>query len=216
MTKHPRVAVVNNRTRGGMRIPDANAHKGELVDYPLEFAWDPDAADVRLSYLDPRQSDWMWGVLWARHRQDRKGGHTWKVINALRQRHAMLHHLCMVCSQPAADRGRIWWLFHTDPEMVLGRPERITNIPPTCMECIPEALSTCPPLKRRSRVCTAAGSAPFGVTVDLYAPGDSGATAVPMAREVSVPFGQAEVLRFALAKQLWVALHDLRDETFLP
>lgn len=204
-----------SRTRAGLRIPDANAWRGELVDYPLAFAWDAAAADVRLSYLDPRQPDWRLGVLWARHGQDRTGRPTWKAINALRQRRAMMRHLCMVCSQPATDEdGRIWWLFHTDPEATPdGR--LITNIPPTCRECIPEALATCPPLQKRSRVCSAAGSTPFSVIADLYAPGSLDPHAVRVAREVNVTLDRVALLRFSLATQLCVTVDDVRDEPFL-
>lgn len=197
------------RLANGRRVPDANVWTGELVPYPLAFAWHSAALDVRLSYLDPSGEDWMFDVLWARHGQDRSGRHKWRAVNALRQRAMMIEHRCMVCSKPVAEPGeRIPWLFHTDPETT-GDGARLTNLPPTCWECIPEALDTCPPLRRRSRVCTAASSKPFGFVVDLYAPGED-ETAARVERDAMVTLS-SPLLRFALAKQLWVALDDLQD-----
>jgi hypothetical protein len=196
------------RLDNGWRVPDANVWTGELIPYRLTFVWDDALRDVRLSYLDPVNDDRMFEVLWAQHGQDRSGHHKWRGVNALRQRAMMLEHSCMVCSRPATVDGRVPWLFHTDPERIAGG-ELLTNLPPTCRSCIPEALETCPPLRRQSRYCTAAGSRPYGIVADLYSPGDD-ATAVRVKRDVMLPL-TSPILRFALAKQLWVALEDVQD-----
>jgi hypothetical protein len=199
------------RLANGWRVPDANVWTGELVPYPLTFAWDDTAQDVRLSYLDPADEDWMFNVLWPRHGQDRSGRHKWRGVNAIRQRSMMLDHLCMVCTAPATEADRISWVFHTDPG-VNAAGELVTNIPPTCRSCIPEALATCPPLQRQSRVCTAAGSRPYAVEVDLYMPGPTDESAVRAQRGAIVEAENLPVLRFCLAKALLVAVDDLRDE----
>jgi hypothetical protein len=194
-----------NRTRGGWRIPDQNLWTGEVHDYALTFSFD---TELRLSYEDPRPDDWERGVLWLRHGQDRTGGYKWRAINTPRTRTMMRSS---PCRRPD---GRIWWLFVTDPATTPdGTP--ITNLPPTCSACLAESLITCPRLVERSRLVTVADAKPYGVTADVYAPGEGfPAPAVKVLHEIAIPYvpENEAVLRFALGKQPWVSLEDMRDE----
>ncbi|MGW3347781.1 hypothetical protein ACWDA3_31180 [Nonomuraea rubra] len=206
-----------NRTRSGLRIPDQNLWTGELLDLPLFFDWDPIAQDIRLTYGDPAEEDWDRGLLWVRHGQSQAGRFLWKAINVPRTRRMMREHLCMVCSGSCQRQdGRFWWLFVDAPETVAcGTP--ITNLPPTCRTCIPESLDTCPRLVERSHVVSVASTSPYAATVDLYMPGPGDALPVPAVKvrhETSVLLDKGnQLLRYALGKQPWLTLHDLRDES---
>ncbi|MCP2364303.1 hypothetical protein HD597_011323 [Nonomuraea thailandensis] len=155
-------------------------------------------------------------MLWLRHGQDRSGAYKWKAINTPRTRVMMREHLCMVCTGPCRRKdGRTWWLFVEDPATTPdGMP--ITNLPPTCPDCLDEALETCPRLIERARLVTVAGTRPFAVTADLYEPGEGfPAPAVKARHELHIQYGPdtAYWMRFALGKQPWLALEDMRDES---
>lgn len=206
-----------NRTKSGLRIPDQNLWTGERLDVPLFFAWDPNIANIRLSYLDPDDSDWELGALWVRHSQDRTGLYKWKAINTPRTRLMMREHLCMVCTESCVrDDGRTWWLFVNDPDTDPdGTP--ITNLPPTCPGCIPESLKTCPRLVERSRIVTVADTEPYAITADLYMPSTLDEMPVKAVHEVNLRLDSddaPELLPLALAKQPWLRLLDMRDEPF--
>ncbi|GAA4936270.1 hypothetical protein GCM10023334_045160 [Nonomuraea thailandensis] len=208
-----------NRTRNGLRIPDQNLWTGELLDLPLFFDWDPIVEDIRLSYSDPTDDDWDHGLLWVRHGLNRAGKFRWKAINTPRTRVMMREHLCMVCSCSCQrPDGRYWWLFVNDPDIAPDGTS-ITNLPPTCGACIPESLATCPRLAERSRVVSVAGTSPYAATVDLYEPGPGDSLPVPAVKvchEVNVLLDKgSEWLRYALGKQPWLMLHDLRDEALV-
>lgn len=204
-----------NRTKAGLRMLDQNLWTGERRDDPLRFVWDPAADTIRLAYLDPVDGDWEHGALWLRHSQDRTGRFLWKAINTPRTRVMMRDHLCMVCSSSCVrpEDGRIWWLFVNDPDTTPdGAP--ITNLLPTCPACIPESVKTCPRLVERSRVVTVASAEPYAVTADIYKPSELDEMPVKVAHEVNIAYGQGHdaLLPFALGKQPWVLLHDMRDE----
>jgi hypothetical protein len=205
---------VTLRTKAGLRIPDQNLWTGELIDAPLAFVWDPAINNIRLSYRDPRDEDWEHGVLWVRHGQDRSGFYKWKAVNTPRTRVMMAENLCMVCSGSCVrEDGRIWWLFVEDPDVAPdGTP--VTNLPPTCGACMPESLATCPRLVERSRVVSVGGTSPYAVTADLYMPSTLDEQPAKAAHEANILLGEGygSFLTMALGKQLWVLLHDMRDE----
>ncbi|MFG1956484.1 hypothetical protein [Nonomuraea sp. NPDC049028] len=205
-----------HRTRGGWRIPDQNLWTGEVEEHALAFAFDPAAGALFLTYENPRPADWERGLLWLRHGQDRSGAYKWRAINTPRTRRMMNEHLCMVCSGSCRQKkdGRTTWLFVDDPPTTPdGTP--ITNLPPTCPDCVPESLATCPRLSERARLVTVAKTRPFAVTADLYEPAEGfPAPAVKVRHEIHIPYGPetAYWLRFALGKQPWLALDDVRDQ----
>ncbi|NRQ40064.1 hypothetical protein HII36_50810 [Nonomuraea sp. NN258] len=199
-----------------LRHLDQNLRTGEVRHDPLAFAWHERTETLRLSYEDPTDNDWWYGVLWLRHGTDMTGRHLWKAVNTPRTLAMMTRHLCMVCSASCMRNDRrIWWLLVGDSSHAPdGTP--ITNLPPVCEGHISESLATCPRLLERSRLISVAGTAPYAVTADVYAPGaDDGPTKVLHEQHIILSEENAPLLRFALAKQLWVTLDDLRDEPLI-
>lgn len=191
-----------------LRVPYVTAYDGEDVAYQLALMSDPEATDGRrLSYTNPLKQDWLFGVLWHRHGMTRVGNPEWKLVNTVRQRRCMLHALCQVCGQPAADDdGRIWWVMAEEPgRSPLGEP--FTNAPPTCRPCIPEARTLCPRLRTGSLVYTARGIEPYGVVAEVYQPVGRGLLA--MGQSTELPLDAFRQLEYALAKQLLVVLDGL-------
>ncbi|NRQ40246.1 hypothetical protein HII36_51760 [Nonomuraea sp. NN258] len=82
----------------------------------------------------------------------------------------MTKRLCQVCAKSAVDRetGRTWWLLSRQSGMAA---DGYTNAPPTCLACIPEAITACSHLRRNAAVCTVGSCAPYGVRADLFRPG---------------------------------------------
>ncbi|GAA2374243.1 hypothetical protein GCM10010404_32200 [Nonomuraea africana] len=124
----------------------------------------------------------------------------------------MLHRLCQVCGDSAVDRatGRIWWLLADGPNGAPGTAG-YTNAPPTCLTCIPDALVSCPRLRRGAVVYSVGGSEPYGVVADLFEP-STGGRAIQVQRNVSIQLDEFRRLEHALAKQLLVLLSDLERE----
>ncbi|MFC4005810.1 hypothetical protein ACFOY2_01150 [Nonomuraea purpurea] len=192
-----------------LRVPYITAYDEEAVPYRLTFARDREATDGwRLSYTDAIPLDWMFGVLWSRQGLHRRGQPRWKLVNTLRQRNAMLRLLCQVCGQPAAGPdGRVSWVLADDP----GGPatgEGYTNAPPTCRQCVPEALIACPRLRRGAAVYSVGEAEPYGVIANVMGPDPAGAIVVEP--NAVIPLDAFHRLEYALAVQLLVALRDLR------
>lgn len=193
-----------------VRVPYITAYSEEMTPHPLAFAAHRGATDgIRLSYADSIPQDWQLGVLWARQGLHRRGRPEWKIVNTLRQRRCMLHLLCQVCGMPAADPldGRTFWVLADDPgEASLGAG--YTNAPPTCAACIPEAITSCPRLRRGAMAYTVGGAEPYGVLADVLRP--DGRRPVEVERNIAIPLDAFHRLEYALAKQLLVVLDDLR------
>jgi len=197
-----------------LRIPYITAWSDEAVPADLVFEGHPEAAGMRLAYRDstPQDQDHVFGVLWARQGLCRTGQPEWRLVNTLRQRRAMLHNLCQVCGRPATDpaTGRVWWVLADNPSDT-SSGDGYTNAPPTCQACIPEAIATCPRLRRGAAVYTVAGSEPYGVLADVYRL-QSGGVCVRQTHGAEIPLDAFSALEPALATQLLVVLHDLARE----
>lgn len=191
------------------RVPYITAWSGESMEHALGFAWADEAAGLRLTYSDPQPQDWMFGTLWARQGLVACGRPEWKLVNTLRQRRCMLHRLCQVCGASAVDQatGRTWWVLADEPGDSLVTAG-YTNAPPTCLACIPDALTSCPRLRRGAAVYTVDGIEPYGVVADLFEPTDGGGV-IHVQRSVTVALDEFCRLEKALAKQLLVSLADL-------
>lgn len=192
-----------------VQVPYITAFSGEDVTYQLAIAPALEATNgFRLSYSDPTESDWLFGVLWHRHGMSRAGRPEWKLVNTPRQRRCMLRLLCQVCGQPATQDGRIWWVMAEPPPMS-GAGHPFTNAPPTCRSCIPASRQLCPRLRRSAHVYTAATAVPYGVVADTYKPAGRGLVSV--GGSVELPLEAFRELEYALAKQLIVALDGLQQ-----
>ncbi|OPG10582.1 hypothetical protein [Microbispora sp. GKU 823] len=193
-----------------IRVPYITAWSDEEVLQNLAFRYHPEAGGLRLTYTDPQPTDWVYGVLRARHGLGRTGRIEWKKVNTLRQWRCMEHNLCQVCGRTALDEhtGRIWWvLTEADGTNV---PEGYTNAPPTCRACLPEAIALCPRLRKSAAVYTARFSLPYAVLGTVFQPG----TPLPVVTEdrALVLLEEFRRLHRTLAQQLVVTLADLRPE----
>jgi hypothetical protein len=196
-----------------LRVPYITAWSDEVVPARLAFQWHPEAGGLRLTYTDAVEQDRMFGVLWARQGISQQGRPEWKLVNTLRQRRAMLHHLCQVCGQPATDpaTGRVWWLLADDPTDT-SEGDGYTNAPPTCRQCIPEALASCPRLRRSAAVYTVADSEPYGVLAHTFLPVGREQLAMDR-RSVTIPLDAFVALESAMATQMLVLLRGLRRQS---
>lgn len=192
-----------------LQVPYVTAYDGEDLDYALALAPSLEATDgIRLSYADPVDTDWLYGVLWHRHGMSRSGRPVWKLVNTNRQRRCMLRLLCQVCGQSARDsNGAIWWVM-TEPPTPTGVGDLSTNAPPTCRRCIPVARRSCPRLRESMHIYTSTAAEPYAVMADVFKPSGRG---VVLVREVTeVPLDAFHDLEYALAKQLLVKLEGLQ------
>ncbi|NUW45523.1 hypothetical protein [Nonomuraea rhodomycinica] len=195
-----------------LRVPYITAYSGEEVEGKLVLRWHPEAAGLRLAYVDEVALDRMFGVLWARQGISRGGAPQWKLVNSLRQRRAMLRNLCQVCGRPATDpiSGRVWWVLADDPTDT-SDGAGYTNAPPTCRSCIPEAIASCPRLRRSAAVYTVGGSEPYGVLAAVVQESTSNGEIV-LKKNVPIPLDAFQRLELAMATQLLVVVRDLRRE----
>ncbi|MEV0613903.1 hypothetical protein AB0I81_11325 [Nonomuraea sp. NPDC050404] len=191
-----------------LRVPYITACSEETVSLPLAFVPDPGATDgMRLSYADAIPEDFHFGVLWARQGQQRGGRPEWKAVNCFRQRRCMTRLLCQVCARSATGPdGRVSWLPADDPDNDPAR-KGYTNAPPTCADCIPEAVSTCPRLRRGASVHMVGHTEPYGVLGNLLRP--SHGTIITTESQSVIPLDAFHRLEYALAVQLLVTLDDL-------
>ena len=202
------------RVRTSMRVPYVIAYSEELVVDEIRFVLSP-MGEYRLSYAPTKAGDWWGGVLRARARQHRRGQPQWRKVNPIRQWKCMVQLLCQVCGLTAIDpNGRIPWImtetaFHPDRP---GATSGVTSAPPTCWNCVPEALALCPQLHVSSAVYTVGEIQPVAVLADMYAPGFGGRVLHTGEHNVEVPLDAPHLLRRALANQLIVRVHDLRPE----
>ncbi|WP_326822609.1 hypothetical protein [Streptosporangium sp. NBC_01756] len=201
-----------------LRVPFVIAHAGEAALQPLVFVHRP-SSGLRLSYADPRRGDEVRGVLRARVLNNRQGEERWKLLNTARQWRCMEKLLCQVCGQAAADpeTGRIPWIttataFREIPGVA---DSGLTSAPPTCAPCIPESLSSCPRLHVSSAVWTVATTTPAAVLTDMYSPDLNGKPVHTGERNFFVGLDEPDLLRYALATQLVVRLHDMQPAPHL-
>jgi hypothetical protein len=194
-----------------LTVPYITAWSDEVATGNLAFETHPaTGAGVRLTYTDAVDQDRMFGALWARQGLSRTGRPEWRLVNALRQRRAMLHSLCQVCGHSAVDpaSGRTWWVLADDPTDT-SQGDGYTNAPPTCRTCIPESLGACPRLRRGAAVYTVGSVEPYGVLAHTFRQADDGSFAKAEENAV-IPLDAFLRLEAALATQLLVVLHDLR------
>ncbi|GAB2918168.1 hypothetical protein ACFMQL_20220 [Nonomuraea fastidiosa] len=190
-----------------LRVPYITSWSVERISGDVLFKPHAEVAGLRLTYPDPVSTDWMFGVLWVRQAlAPQLGRPEWNAVHALRQRRVMLRKLCQVCNQTAVDEetDRIWWVLAEELS------EFGTNAPPTCRACIPDALVSCPRLRRSAAVYTVGDYEPSAVLANLYRPGPLGP--VLKQESVEVPLDAFLDLEWALATQLIVTLHDVRQE----
>ena len=195
----------------GFRVPFVIGFTGE-AEQRHRLVWLASLGRPRLAYAPfPRRGDYNHGVLRARQGQGRTGRPDFRTVNTRRQWACMEKLWCQICARSAVDpdTGRIWWLLSaTDNEDVGGV---YTNAPPTCPACIPEAITSCPHLRRNAAVFTVSACTPFGVRADVFEP--LLPPVMPVQRNVVLTFDD-DALPHAVARELLVRLHDVRPAEF--
>ncbi|MEV4167778.1 hypothetical protein [Nonomuraea sp. NPDC049709] len=196
-----------------LRVPYVIAWSGEAIEHRLLFAKQHPFGDIRLTYPDPRPSDWIGGILRGRIRQNRRGQPLWRMLNVRRQWLAMLRGLCQVCGKTGRDprTGRMWWVITETAFRAMSQDSGLTNAPPTCPACIPESLAYCPQLRKSSAVYTAASAEPVGVLADTFTPGPGG-TIIHTGHNIYVGFDEFARHASCLALQMVVRLDGMRLE----
>lgn len=193
------MTVTTSRT-----VPYVIAYSEESVALNLTYIRDTWAlSGLRLAYTDPSESDWSLGVLWARQKTLRRGRVMYEEMHTDRQRECMLGRLCQVCQEPALDPGtrRLTWVFHVDPPAASGRLSK----PPICRDCLPEAITQCPKLRRETHVYSSGNYGVWGVKGLVVSPGRE-----PAWRDV--PRDDLHTLEFTLARALVGYVSELRRE----
>jgi hypothetical protein len=177
-----------------LRVPHVIAWSGEVVQPDLCFEWADEAGGLRLAHRDPHPDDRPYGVLRARVGLERGGEPQWRLLNTIRQWECMEQLLCQVCGEPAQDGDRIPWVITETGYRATGDDSGLTNAPPTCRTCIPDALAE-----------------PTAVLADLYWPRDEDAVWLGWRNE-QILLEEFVRLQWALATQLVVELVDMRPE----
>jgi hypothetical protein len=110
----------------------------------------PDSfGQLRLSYEDERPEDRIDGVLWMRENSSPGfGDPLWREIHSHRQRQCQVEGRCQVCGELM---DPLLWLI---PTLLLTRSKDslITEVAPTCVDCVEKALLLCPALHRSNTI----------------------------------------------------------------
>lgn len=186
-------------------VPYVTAYSEESVALNLALVRDTwSVSGWRLTYTDPANGDRDMGVLWARQKTCRRGKVLYDELHTPRQKECMLGRLCQVCQGPALDpdTGRLAWVFHAEPPAASGRLSK----PPICRDCLPEAVTACPYLRREAHVYTSG---------DYHLWGVKGLVLSPFGREPAwrdVPKNDLHTLEWTLARALLAYVWDFRRE----
>ncbi|SDL75152.1 hypothetical protein SAMN05421874_12892 [Nonomuraea maritima] len=194
-------------------IPQVIAYSGEIVDDPIIYVPD-DGTDrgERLSYQDPKSSDYLNGVLRARVKTNRAGVVRMRKLNTRRQWACMDHGMCQVCGKFARDpqTKRLWWLLVPPVFEQVDVDSGRTNAPPICQTCIPFALRDCPMLLRNVTLWSVGWTESAGVLGDLYRPNVCGIPHLKL-KNVFVPWDNFRRLPDTLATSQVLLLKDMRQ-----
>ncbi|MEV4898136.1 hypothetical protein AB0K48_53280 [Nonomuraea sp. NPDC055795] len=204
----PPPAGARMTSKADFEIPYVIGYRGEEVPQRLRMAPNP-LGGLRLSHWAPDPEDWQHGVLRARMRDTRTGRPDLATVNVPRQWRCMDQTLCQACAAPARDpeTDRVWWLLAAqDTWAKCGSIAGYTNAPPTCLTCIPKAITQCPHLRSSAQVYSVGGYSRFAVIADLFEP--RGQTAHLVERGARLRLDSSH-LRYALASQLMVRLDDV-------
>ncbi|WP_433434526.1 hypothetical protein [Nonomuraea sp. CA-141351] len=198
------MSLVTKVSETGFRYPYVIGWTGEAQQHRLQ--WKQRQDGETLAYVDRRPSDYALGVLRLRQGQKMTGRPDFKTVNTRRQWRCMDKRLCQVCASSAVDRetGRIWWLLSSSGEEA---GDGFTNAPPTCRDCIPEAISQCSHLRLNAAVFTVGAYYPYAVRGDVFLPYLP--PVVPFKRNALVRLTDYEITH-CVARELVVRLQDVQ------
>ncbi|GAB1821100.1 hypothetical protein [Herbidospora sp. RD11066] len=191
-------------------VPYVIAYSGELDTSPIKFVRSP-IGGLRLSYEHPYEGDWRYGALRARSGQSREGQPQWRKLNTRRQWDCMENLLCQVCGNPAQDpaTGRVPWIVTDAVFRRVGATGGLASAPPTCLSCIPVALSLCPHLHASPAMYMVGNSRPASVLADMYTPDAEGRAYFTGEHNVELPLWGSTNLPFAFAHQLVMFISEM-------
>jgi hypothetical protein len=151
-----------------------------------------------IGYLDETPDDRdEHGILWRRMPSSPGMGRPeFGNVHTARQRQAMQHLLCQVCSGPADQtaEGTLWLLKDHRGDWP-GWPHRMgVTEPPVCLPCALTASRTCPALGREGHVALRVTGCPVsGISGPLYQPGAVYPTATTNGTMTMVPFDHSDI-----------------------
>jgi hypothetical protein len=129
---------------------------------------------VRISYEDERPDDRIDEVLWQREFDSPGLGEPiWADVHSHRQRSCQIEGRCQVCGEVMAAP----WLWLIPPYLAQrgDHGSVITDVAPTCQDCIDTAMTVCPALRRvPPRLLEVRDYRPVAVFGDLIHPGRNG------------------------------------------
>ncbi len=193
-----------------MPVPYITAYSGETDPSPLVFTKNHLGA-LRLAYEHARDDDRRLGVLRARAGQSREGRPIWGSPNVRRQWECMENLLCQVCGCPATDdrSGRVPWLVTDGNFRRTGIDGGQTATPPTCLDCMPLALSLCPHLRDTPAVYMVGKANPVSVLAHVYTPAGDGYAAFTGEHNVELPLSGSDLLSYAVAHRLVMSMSEI-------
>ncbi|MFK0279527.1 hypothetical protein ACIQVL_03500 [Streptomyces sp. NPDC090499] len=196
----------------GTPVPYITAWSAEAAPQPRVVRRTTGAGEgIGFEDEDPR-TDRRYGVLWIRSTlAPGRGKPEFLLANPLRQRRAMEHSLCQVCSRPTigtrAD-GRTLFLLGGARPITEGET---TTAPPVHQTCARLAVEHCPPLGRGFAVALVERATLYGIAGVIYDP----ETLAPLPRTEARPGELAHVdiasaaSRWTLASFTVVSLHGV-------
>jgi hypothetical protein len=124
-----------------------------------------------IGYRRERQGDRdAHGVLWVRiTRAFGEGEPQFSKVHPYRQRHAMRHLFCQICSGPADqnEHGVLWLLGGAEQDW---SGKEMTSQPPVCLRCAGPASRACPHLRQGTLALRVRHAPLAGVFGELYTP----------------------------------------------
>ncbi|MFK0106433.1 hypothetical protein [Streptomyces sp. NPDC091217] len=182
----------------GMPVPYITRWTAESVPQPRVVRRVTRAGEgIGFEDEDPR-TDRRYGVLSIRSTlAPGRGKPDFRLVNPHRQRRAMEHSLCQVCSGPADTRtdGRTLYLLGGERPIAEGET---TAAPPVHRPCAVESVENCPPLGRGYAVALVERATLYGVAGVIH---DSG-TLAPLPHVGSRP-GELAHVDIASAASPW-------------
>jgi hypothetical protein len=155
----------------GVPVPWIARWSAEVVSPRPAFGFWITADGMRVTFLDERPEDRIDGVLWLRE-NDAPGQGTpdWATVQSHRQRACQVEGRCQVCGR-VIDERPVTWLIPKIPMRKTTTGTIITDVAPTCTDCLQLARVSCPYLLAKDHVAFNVydwrPSAVFGDVIDL-------------------------------------------------
>jgi hypothetical protein len=162
----------------GVPVPWIARWSAEVVTPKPAFSVWITSQGAQVGFTDESPQDRIDGVLWMRERDlPGVGDPEFKVVHSHRQRAAQVEGRCQVCGRIITERPVPWLI----PKILMQKGSRgsiITDVAPTCEQCLNLARVTCPHLLSRPYII---------VDVKDWRPAGLFGDVVELARRIPVP-----------------------------